>query len=389
MFNIVGNILDNEMRVILVFFLFVTFFGCKPHKKEVSQAISPISSMVIDYATGFKVDYYDGFKIVTVTKPFMGSTDGFEYILTEDISNVPQSIATKNIIQIPLNSIVCTSTTHIPLLDYLEESDKLIGFPSTDYISSTKIRSRIDENLVTDLGVDKEMNIELLASIDPDLVMAYTIGGDYGQFNKIQQLGIPTVINAEYLEEHPLGRAEWIKFMAAFFNKENKADSIFKEIEKKYLDLKKKVTTTNNQPLVLSGVVYGDTWYLPGGQNYAAKLINDAGGHYIWSNNSASGFLELSFEAVYEKAYNADYWIGVASFETLESMSASDNRYEGFEAYKNKNVFTNNWRKGAKGGSEFLELGYLRPDIILADLIKILHPKLTQDEDLYFHKRLE
>ncbi len=376
------------MRILLLMCLLACCISCQQPPKEVRQD-EPLKSLKLNYATGFEVDYYDGYKVVRVTKPYMGAKTGFEYILKEKDTELSVDFANKMVIEVPLTSIVCTSTTHIPLLDYLKESDKLSGFPTTDYISSATMRALIDNGSVQELGVDKEINLEQLVDIAPSMVMAYTIGGDYGQFSKMEQLGIPVVLNAEYLEEHPLGRAEWLKFMAAFFNKEQMADSVFSEIEQQYLQYKALVKEVESKPTVLSGVVYGDTWYMPGGQNYAAKMINDAGGNYLWSGDSTRGFLELSFEAVYEKAHQADYWIGVASFENLTALVEADTRYGDFEAFKNEHVYTNNWRKGAKGGSEFLELGYLRPDIILADLIKILHPQRVPDYQLYFHQQLK
>lgn len=60
------------------------------------------------------------------------------------------------------------------------------------------------------------MDLERLITLKPDMVMAYLVAADFGQFRKVEELGIPVVINAEYLEPHPLGRAEWIKFMALF-----------------------------------------------------------------------------------------------------------------------------------------------------------------------------
>jgi iron complex transport system substrate-binding protein len=137
------------------------------------------------------------------------------------------------------------------------------------------------------------------------------------------------------------------------------------------------------------GVVYGDTWFLPGGQNYAAKLAKDAGCNYLWGDDTSNGYLELSFESVYEKARNADLWIGVATFKTLKEISDADHRYTRFKPFKQKQVFNYDARLGAKGGSEFMELGYLRPDIILKDLVKITHPHLLPQYNMYFHRKLE
>jgi iron complex transport system substrate-binding protein len=292
------------------------------------------------------------------------------------------------VITVPIENIVCTSTTHIPLLDYINETEKLIGFPTTDYISSEKMRKRIDQGKVKDLGIDKGMNIEMLYTLKPSLVMVYTMTKDLGQLKKIQELGIPVVINAEYLEKHPLGRAEWIKFMALFFGKEREADSVFAEIEKEYLTTQRLVSEVKTKPTVLSGIVYGDAWFMPGGQNYAAKLLKDAGCEYLWASDSTSGFLQLSFESVYATAKEAELWIGVGSFTKLADIKATEERYALFKPFKEQQVYSYDAREGAKGGSEFLELGYLRPDLILKDLVKIAHPELMPSYDLFFHKKL-
>jgi iron complex transport system substrate-binding protein len=225
--------------------------------------------------------------------------------------------------------------------------------------------------------------------LKPGMLMGYTQSSDYGQFKKMEDLGVPVVINAEYLEKHPLGRAEWIKFMALFFNQEKRADSIFQVIEKSYVDAKAVVDTVRTRPTVVCGIVYGDAWFLPGGQSYGARILNDAACQYLWAADSSAGALKLSFEHVYEKAHDADLWIGVGSYNTLQALRAADHRYAQFKPVTTQRVYTSNARQGARGGSEFLELGYLRPDLILRDLIKIAHPALLPEHTLYFHAQLQ
>jgi iron complex transport system substrate-binding protein len=250
------------------------------------------------------------------------------------------------------------------------------------------MRKRVDEGKVTDLGIDKELNLERLAVLQPDVVMGYTMSSDFGQFKKVEALGIPVVINAEYLEQHPLGRAEWIKFMGLFFNRERKADSIFTMIEVNYHAAITELKDNAESPTVLSGIVYGDAWFLPGGQNYAAKLFKDAGCRYLWESSENQGFLELSFESVYERAHDADLWIGTGTYTSLAEIAAADMRYTRFSPFQKKEVYNYDARKGAKGGNEFLELGYLRADLILMDLVKISHPELLPNHTLYFHRKL-
>lgn len=374
------------MKHSLIIVALLSLIGCS-NKEEKNKDVAYLPS--VSYAKGFRISNSGNAKLVEVVYPYQGATSGYKYLLVNKGDSVPAHDAETKVIYTPINSIVCTSTTHIPLLDYLNESEKLVGFPTHDYISSEKTRKLIDAGKVQELGTDKGMNIEQLAVLKPNLVMGYTMTADYGQFKKIEEFGVPVVINAEYLEEHPLGRAEWIKFMAMFFGKEKMADSVFQVIERNYNEMKAKAENVKQKPTVMCGVVYGDAWFLPGGQNYAAKLLSDAGSEYLWASDSSKGFLQLSFESVYEKANAADLWIGVASFATLEEIKNADERYTKFNPYKTKQVYTFNARKGAKGGSEFLELGYLRPDIILNDLVKIAHPDLLPTYELYFHKKLE
>lgn len=341
------------------------------------------------YATGFRVTNLDHAKQVEVMYPYQGATSGIQYLLVEKGAEVPPHNETVQVIQVPLDNIVCTSTTHIPLLDYLDETDKLIGFPTLDYVSSEKMRSRIDAGKITDLGTDKGMDLEKLFVLKPSLVMSYLMSADLGQLKKIQELEIPVVINAEYLEKHPLGRAEWIKFMALFFGKEDVADSVFNTIENDYLSTAQLAKSISKTPTTMSGIVYGDVWFMPGGQNYAARLLKDAGCHYLWEEDTSQGYLELTFESVYQKAKDADLWIGVGSFNSLREIQDAEARYTKFKPFITHQVYTYNARKGAKGGSEFLELGYLRPDLILKDLVKIAHQDALPGYTLYFHKRLE
>ena len=377
------------MKKVIALLICCAIVACENKRIDDSQGQSEHRSVSLSYAEGFTIEYQGRNKLVEVKYPFQGATSGFKYLLVPRGDSIPVYADDAKIIRIPLNSIVCTSTTHIPLIEYLNEEAKLIGFPSTDYISSRKIRERIDSGKVQELGVDRGMNLERLAALKPDMVMGYTMNSDYGQFKKMEELNIPVVINAEYLEKHPLGRAEWIKFMAAFFDKEKQADSVFRVIERSYTDVKHLAEDVKRKPTVLSGIVYGDAWFLPGGQNYASRILRDAGCAYLWEENTSNGYLELSFESVYEKAHDADLWIGVGNYTTLKDLETADQRYTRFRPFRAKSVYTYDARKGAKGGSEFLELGYLRPDLILKDLVEIAHPGLLKDHKLYFHKQLE
>ena len=361
--------------------------GCQPTVKQQGLKENSFNNVELSYATGFTISESEGVIILNILKPFQEADAGLTYALYPRGTKIPL-IEADAYIEVPVRTIVCTSTTHIPLLDYLGVSESLTGFPTTDYISSTTMRARINRGEISELGVDDALNMEKLIDLSPDLVMGYAMTSDYGQFNRMQEAGIEVVLNAEYLEEHPLGRAEWIKFAGALFNRSKVADSVFSMIEQNYLSTKASADTMSSKPTVMSGIVYGDSWFLPGGRNYAAKLFDHAGLEYLWYQDSSSGFLPLSFEAVYEMAGQADLWVGVGSFNSLADLSAADERYTTFLPFSENNIFSFNKRMGANGGSEYLELGYLRPDLILSDLVKIGHPELAPDHDLFFFFQL-
>ncbi len=284
--------------------------------------------------------------------------------------------------------IICTSTTHLHVLELLGLEDRLVGFANVKYISSSRIRERVANGQITDVGGDGNLNLELIIGLQPDLVIAFDALGNADNLKRIADTGIPVMLNADYMESTALGRAEWIKFFGVLLDKEALADSIFNGIEQDYLSLLRLTKQVADRPNILSGNVYGDTWFLPGGQNNAAKLFEDAGGKYSWEGDSTTSWLELSFESVFNKARDAEFWIGTGSFTSLEEIETQDTRYSDFEAFQNGKVFNYNKRQVPNGGNDFFESGYMRPDLVLADLIHIIHPELIPNHTLYYYQRL-
>ena len=288
----------------------------------------------------------------------------------------------------PLKRVVCTSTSHLPYFEMLESEDVIVGFPNANFISSANFINRIENGSIKDLGNGQSLNMELLIGLKPDAVIGFDAGGESNSLDKIEKLGIPVIYNSDYLEQTPLGRAEYIKFFGALLGKEERADSIFRAIVSNYQELSKMTENLETKPTILSGTTYGDTWYLPGGQNWAAQFFNDAGGNYLWKDSAPSGSLELSFEAVYEKGVDADYWIGVGTYKTLEELKGQDDRYANFSPFKKQQVFSYNKKIGPNGGMDFFESAYSRPDIVLSDLIKVLHPSLLPNYETVYYQRL-
>ena len=345
----------------------------------------------IHYSSHFKLFETEQGILASVTSPWPGSVDTLNYLIGGSnlvAANPLKGLPSTTLINGPLNKVICFSTSHIPILDMLGIAELLVGFPTTDYISNEHVRKRIREGSVADLGPSNDVNIETILSIDPDIIFAFSMGNDQSIFDKISLAGMPVVFVADYLEEHPLGRAEWIRFFAAFFNKLPEGDSIFNGIAHSYQHTRQVVGNTDKKPTVFTGVVYGDTWFMPGGRNYGARFFDDAGGRYIWADDPSGSNIQLSFESVFDKARNADYWIGTATYDNLEQLYQADMRYGEFSAFEKGNVYNYTARIGAAGGNDYFETGYARPDLILQDLAKIFHPEIMRDHAFYFFKKL-
>ena len=381
---------------LILFLIYITgVWSCSANKEERRQQTKKSfhtdqdEPLIIEHAENFNVEFHDGYKKVTVSNPWKNADRRFTYLLVQKGDDPPKGITADQVVFIPIEEMVCFSTTHIPLLTYLNESDKLTGFPNPDYISAPELRRRVDAGKVANLGPEIDINVETLISLNPEVVMAYSTNAQSDQLEKVRRTGIPVILNADYMENTPLGRAEWIKFMSLFFNKEAMADSVFNEIRKNYDSLRKLVKGVAERPTVFSGIVYGDAWFMPGGENYAAKFFTHAGSDYLWSENKQTGYLEIAFEAVYARASDADFWIAVGNYKTLDELAQADSRYRNFKAFQEGNVYNYNARIGPKGGNEYFELGYLRPDLILGDLISIFHEDRAPDHELYFHQKLK
>lgn len=358
--------------------------SCENDKKNNLQTIKTNDKSTIKYAKGFDIQHFNNYTKLIIKAPYQNSTETFEFVLTSNKSN-----SDLNTIQIPVNSIVVTSTTHIPFLELLQAENKLVGFPNTNFISSEKTRKLINQNLVKELGHPENLNTETLLELNPDVVVGFSIGSNNKIFNTIEKLGIPVVFNGDWLEETPLGRAEWIKFFGALFDKQKKADSIFNVIEKNYLGAKQIAKKSKNKPSIVSGGLYKDVWYLPAGESFEAAFLTDANTNYLWSNSKGKGSLALNVENVFLKGKDAQIWISPSFHYSLHNIKDTNAIYSKFKAFQTGSIYSYFNRKGETGGILYFELSPTRPDLVLKDIIKIAHPELLPEYQFTFYEKLK
>ncbi len=376
------------MERILLLLCILIFSSCKNEEREPIVSNRKGDTLTVEYAKGFSITQFKGFKLLKVYDPWPNSGKNLTYLLAEKDAVIPEDIKYDTKINIPIEKMVVTSTTHIPSLEILNEEETLIGFPGLNYISSEKTRERIINNKITELGQNEAINTEVLISIQPDAVIGFAIDANNKTFKTIQKSGIPVIYNGDWIEESPLGKAEWIKFFGALYNKDEQATTYFSNIKNAYLEAKELAKNATSKPTVLSGSMYKDQWYVPYGNSWQAQFIKDANANYIYKNTSGSGSNALSFESVLNESQNAEYWIAPGQFQSFDQLAGNSSHYSQFKAVKDKKVFTYNNTLGETGGAIYYELAPTRPDLVLKDLIAIFHPELLPGYETTFFKPL-
>lgn len=357
-------------------------------RKETQEKSVVAGENTIQYAKGFSLQNYDGYSVITVSNPWPKATKSYTYILKKKNGIVPDSLGKNPIITVPVQTIVVTSTTHIPSLEMLDVEKTLLGFPNLDYISSEKVRALIETGKIKELGNNQSLNTEVLIELQPSVIIGYGIDNNNPTLDNLQKNGLKVVLNGDWNEQTPLGKAEWIKLFGALYDKQEMATELFSKIEKDYIKTLEIAKNATTKPSILVGDMFEDKWYLPQGTSWGCQLIKEAKGNYLWSETEGTGSLALSFETVLEKAKNADIWITSGQFSNLKEMTEANPHYNQFTAYQNKNVYSFTRKKGKKGGVLYYELAPNRPDLVVKDLVKIFHPELLKGYQPFFFEKL-
>lgn len=377
-----GSFLIN-MKHILYIFLICLIASCgQSGNHSPSEAIASDS---IRYATGFTVERFDNYISVEVVNPWDTAKLLQRYLLVDRNKAVPENLPKGTIVRIPLQNVVVYTSVHASIIDQLGEVDKIIGVCEPEYMDAPAIQEGLRSGRIANLGVSTAPNVEKMIDIGTEYIIASPFqNSNYGQAEK---LGIPIIEAADYMETLPLGRAEWGRFYGLLFQKETMADSIFKDTEERYLELKALVQTTSARPTVFSEKRYGSFWYIPGTDSYVAHFFKDAGADYIFKEVTGSGSTPLTFETVLDKAIHADLWLikyNLAEEMTYQELRAEYTPYENFDAYKKKHIYTCN-----TGKVPYYEEFPIHPDYLLKDLIRIFHPELLPEYTPRYYRKME
>jgi len=371
----------------LVLLTVLCSLGCtNSHKKQNHPSQTVEQNTEVRYAKGFRINRFKDCTQLIVRNPWDSTGMLESYVLVDRNKKLPAHLPDGIVIRTPVERVAFCSSVHAGMWNQLNKAQLTVGVCEPEYFSIPVIKEGLRKGSIANLGMATSINIEKLIAAAPEILVVSPF--ENTKRTEFEKVKLVVVKDASYMEESPLGRAEWIKFEAAFTNEDTLADKIFTKIEKNYIELCRKVATTATRPTVFTEKKFGDIWYIAGGKSYLGRFLKDAGAQYLWRELNQSGSMPYTFEKVYAKAVKADYWLikyndprGDMTYETLKNEYPL---YANFNAYKQKHIFAINTAK-----TPFYESGPMEPDRVLADLVSIFHPELLPDYKPTFYFNLE
>lgn len=349
--------------------------------------------VTFEHASGVVVTYHDTYKVVEVGVPYAEEgTPPFTVVLLQCGADAPEltgDLADAQVVEVPTGEIISMTTVNLPHLAALDAVDHLAGVGTAAFVTTPEVVAAIEERGLADhADADGVPDRERIVGASPDLLVLDAFGATLlDDVRTFAEAGVPTVLNADFDEATPLGRAEWIKYTALFLNREAAATEVFADIEAGYAETAALAEGVEDRPRVLLEQPFEGTWYVPAGGSFVPQLVADAGGDYVFADEPGSASVSVDLEAVLARGGDADVWIGAGTAGgTLEDLAAVDGRFREFRAFQEGAV----WAVASTpaGGYPLYEEGAARPDLVLRDLTAILHPELVEGHEVRFYVRL-
>lgn len=351
----------------VLFSLFI-FFACDGNKT--GQTDEKGDTILLRYARNLTIVDYPQYTQVIIRNPWDTTRVLNSYTLVKE----PQGI--KGEVVVPLKNAAVFTSVHCSLLMELGCQECIGGICELEYIHIPFVHEGVKEGSIIDLGNGMEPNLERIMDLQPDAIMLspFENSGGYG---RLERMGIPLIECAEYMENSPLARAEWIRFYGRLFGKAELVDSLFGQVERSYLELREKASHTEQKPRLICEMPQSGYWYVPGGKSTMGIMYRDAGADYLFHDIEGAGSTALSIERVLDRALTAQVWLikhhGLLSREQI---------VQDVPALRNvpaKIFICDTFSSG------FYEQTPFHPDVLLRNLIHILHPELgIKEEKAYF-----
>lgn len=373
-------------RILLFILLAGVLSGCRG--KAASSAVFTRAVYTPQYASGFDILGAEGWQstVIRVRNPWQGAKEvEMAYFIARNGEKPPRDFR-GGVIRAGAERIVCMSSTYIAMLDALGQVGRVVGVSGMEYISNPHVLARRDE--IKDVGA--EINYESIVGLKPDLVLLYGVSDALAATtDKMNELGISYMYVGDYLEESPLGKAEWMVVLSELTDCRAAGERVFGAVPERYDALKRLVSGVTRRPAVMLNTPWNDSWMMPSVNNFVVRLIRDAGGDYIYPKNTSHSSVAIGLETAYGLIREADVWLNTGRVTSLAELLAVDEKFSDAKAVREKKVYNNNLRLTPGGGNDYWESGCVRPDVVLRDLIRILHPELLEEGDLYYYRHLE
>ena len=376
--------------VIGLFVLAITIVSCGGNGNS-SVSTYADSIYLPEYASGFRILGAEGRSSVIIesVNPWQGADSVVTRLfIARDGEEAPQGFEGQ-VIEGNARRIVAMSSTHIAMLDVIGETARVVGVSGMDFISNDAVRSRRDS--IGDVGYDGNVNYELLLSLQPDIILLYGTNGASGMEPKLKELGIPYVYIGEYLGDSALGKAEWIVAVAEIVGKRDKGIKAFSAIPERYNAIREKAANClkhSSRPKVMINLPYGDSWFMAPTGSYLVRLIEDAGGDYIYKKNNSNESRPIDLEEAFMLVSASDKWINVGQTRSLDELRKNYPKFAATKPVLSGEVYNTTGRVAANGANDYWERGVVEPDVVLRDMVMIFHPELA-DSDLVYYEKLK
>lgn len=358
------------------------------HSNVGNLSLNPGKSSV-DHAVGFDVVHYDEFKILQLFSHYNESSDTLNFILKSKGAEVPPQFLDYAQINTPVTRIALLHSSYISYFNFCEATAYISSISEVKYVFDEDIFLAVESGEIPEVGYGESLDREKLLELGTELVITVGFPNAPNKSEQIlKELGIPVLVFSDWQETSLLGRMEWVKVVAALTEKTEHVKSRFREIESEYRDLSGLIKKTVDLPTIICNLPYRGSWFVPGGNSYVSNLISDAGGNYLWANDAGTGAIQLDFESVYVKGIDADFWISPDFAYSKMDVLDKDERLADFKSFKESSIFNNNKLTSRGIANDYWEAGIIDPHVILADMIKILHPELLPDHQLHYYQKL-
>lgn len=372
-------------KAIIYILSILTIFSCTaPSGGSAGEGVVG-DTLALRHSSLLQIIDYSGYTVVNIKNPWKEGRMLHSYMLRHKDSADVVAPEGMTLLRTPLDNQLVFATLHAQLFVTLGCVDAVSGVCDARYMSVAEIKEGLQTGKITDCGESVDVNLERVVQLSPDA--AWVVPFKNSGYGKLERVGVPLVECADYMESSPLGCAEWMRFYGRLLGVEERADSLFAAVCENYGKAKRRAASFSHKPRLLCEQMTGSAWYVPAGGSTMGRLYEDAGASYLFADIEGSGAVPLSFEAVLSRAESADIWLIKYGAESDMDYSSLVRNFAGnrmLRPFRERRVFACNVAR-----KRFYEETPFRPDILLQELVALLHPDSVGGYELRYYEKLQ